>query len=112
MSKHLVYFIAGFALLVSACQLPDEKEEKSVTNCTEVYEGSEGEQKTRKYCVWNNGTKTLTVYNWKPGTGPSGGVNVSVKKGPIPQNQIDRTQKTITTSKVFPFEKYVFDSDI
>ena len=110
MSKHLVYFIAGFALLVSACQLPDEK--KEVTNCTRIYDGLSGESRTRKYCVWNQRAKTLTVYNWKPGTGLSGGVNVSVKKGPIPQNQIDRAKKTITTSKVFPFEKYVLDFDI
>ena len=110
MSKHLVYFIAGIALLVSACQLPDEKE--GFTNCTEVYEGSDGEKETRKYCVWNQSAKTLTVYYWKPGTGPSGGVNVSVKKDPVPDSQIDRAKKTITTRKVFPFEKYVLDSEI
>ena len=105
MLKHLVYFIAGFALLVSACQLPDEKEEKSVTNCTEVYEGSSAFRE-RKYCVWNNSTKTLTVYNWKPGTGPS---QVGKTYPNVPTSDIERAKNTISRP---PLTKYVFDSDI
>ena len=109
MFRHIFLAIAGIALLVSACQLPDAK--KEVTNCTRIYNGLSGESRTRKYCEWNNSTKTLTVYKWKPGTGPS--QDVYWNKQPLPDANIDRAKNTITVEGILFLDGiYQLDFDI
>ena len=83
----------GFALLVSACDLfgSGEKKYSEVKNCTEDYDGP-GEFRKRRYCVWNNSEKTLTVYRWKLSTGPS---QVYRRTPPLNNSQIDRVKNTI-----------------
>ena len=114
MFKHIFLAIAGFALLVSACDLfdsGDNKKDREVTNCTRIYDGLSGELRTRKYCEWNNSTKTLTVYKWKPGTGPS--QDVYWNKQPLPDANIDRAKNTITVEGILFLDGiYQLDFDI
>ena len=110
---HLVVF-AGFALLVSACDLfgIGEKKYSEVKNCTSVKKAAWGqlERRGRKYCEWNESEKTLTVYKWKPGTGPS---QVYYTTPPLNDSRINRSKDTIDTSRIlFMDDLYLLDFDI
>ena len=85
----------GFALLVSACDLFGSGKYSEVKNCIEDYDGPDAFRK-RKYCVWNESEKTLTVYRWKPGTGP---FQVYHTTPPLNNSQIDRVKNTIEIVK-------------
>ena len=106
---HLVVF-AGFALLVSACDLFGNSE---VKNCTSVKKAAWGqpERRGRKYCEWNESEKKLTVCRWKPGTGPSHGCYRTPL--PLDDSRINRSKDTIDTSRIlFMDDLYLLDFDI
>ena len=70
---HLVVF-AGFAMLVSACDLfgIGAKKYSEVKNCTSVKKAEWGqpERRGRKYCEWNESEKKLTVCRCEAGYWP------------------------------------------